>query len=67
MVIYLVNIAHNGDILFGQQIVKNICECNPNYNFIHIINYNEYLFNDILKNSLFLIMNFLMSYQMETI
>jgi hypothetical protein len=45
--IVLYNVAHLGDILFSQKLVKNIAESNPQYKFYYAINYNYFIFKDI--------------------
>ena len=45
--IVLYNVAHLGDILFSQKLVKNIAESNPQYKFYYAIKYNYFIFKDI--------------------
>jgi hypothetical protein len=47
MNIHLYNNFHNGDLLFNQPIVKNLCKNNKHHTFTMFCNYNSYIFSDI--------------------
>ena len=47
MLIHLFNNFHNGDLLFNEPVVRNLCKNNPHHTFVLFSQYNSYIFKDI--------------------
>lgn len=47
MKVFLYNLYHNGDLLFNQPIIRNLCSNNPDHSFTMFCQYNSYMFKEI--------------------
>lgn len=47
MLIHLYNNFHNGDLLFNEPVIRNLCTNNPEHTFVMFCTYNSFIFKDI--------------------